>query len=386
VAILLDAQLTTCRKLLNFLLSGEDPDTVVENIHEYLRNLTKKMREFAIPVQKYTIYTQLGKDPKDYPNGNSMPSVQVALRQIAKGKHVKAKDVMSFVITGESSGSAEAAAKNAFTLEDIMKKDSDLKPDIDYYLHKQILPPVERLCAPISGTNVTRLAECLGLDTSKYRVSTVSGAGNADVEIHPLESQIPDSVRFKDATPLQLRCRHCTQSFVFEGLLQTPGMVSAEGVMCQNSACAKPLSTLSIAAQVEAQIRQSTARYYNAWLVCDDPACAARTRQMSVYGSRCLGPKNLAQGCMGRMHYEYTEKDMYNQLLYFQNMFDVDRAMDKISKQAAGSESSEKVGVLAELNRDRFETVKDVVKGYLDKNGRQWVAMDTLFAFALKAM
>lgn len=47
----------TSSKLLNFLLSGEDPDAVVEKIHEYLRQLATKMREFSIPVQKYTIFT-----------------------------------------------------------------------------------------------------------------------------------------------------------------------------------------------------------------------------------------------------------------------------------------------------------------------------------------
>lgn len=57
-----------------------------------------------------------------------MPSVQVALKQMAKGKHIKAKDVMSFVITGNNNGSAESAAAHAYPLEDINKKDSDLKP------------------------------------------------------------------------------------------------------------------------------------------------------------------------------------------------------------------------------------------------------------------
>ena len=71
---------------------------------------------------------QLGKDPKDYPNAISMPSVLVALKLMAKGKHVKAKDVMSFVITGDSSGSAEKAASNAFPLEDILKPNSGLQP------------------------------------------------------------------------------------------------------------------------------------------------------------------------------------------------------------------------------------------------------------------
>ncbi len=45
------------RKLLNFLLSGEEADVVVENIHEYLRQLAERMRQFEVPVQKYTIFT-----------------------------------------------------------------------------------------------------------------------------------------------------------------------------------------------------------------------------------------------------------------------------------------------------------------------------------------
>ncbi|KAF2084839.1 hypothetical protein K490DRAFT_48247 [Saccharata proteae CBS 121410] len=374
----------TSSKLLNFLLSGDDPETVVENIHEYLRQLAAKMREFTVPVQKYTIFTQLGKDPKEYPNGNSMPSVQVALRQIAKGKHVKAKDVMSFVITGESGGSAENAAKNAYTLEEVLKAGSDLKPDIDYYLHKQILPPVERLCAPIAGTNLTRLAECLGLDTSKYRISTASQSNSVEQEIHPLESQIPDEIRFKDAAPLSLRCAACKHSSTYRGLAHDPTVVSHNGIMCTNQACGKTFSTLSIVSQLEAQIRQHTARYYAGWLICDDPACGSRTRQMSVYGHRCLGPNRLGLGCSGKMSYEYTERMMYNQLLYLQTLFDVEKAKEAVKKDH--SELSEKVSVLAEVNRDRFQTAKDAVKAYLDKNGRQWVAMDNIFSFALKTL
>ncbi|KAL1650375.1 DNA-directed DNA polymerase alpha catalytic subunit pol1 [Diplodia intermedia] len=379
----------TSSKLLNFLLSGEDPEVVVEKIHEYLRELAAKMREYKVPPQKYTIFTQLGKDPKEYPNANSMPSVQVALRLMAKGKHVKAKDVMSFVITGESGGSAETAAKNAYTLDDVMRADSGLKPDIDYYLHKQILPPVERLCAPIAGTNVTRLAECLGLDTSKYRVSTVS-ANSQDVEIHPLETQIPDEVRFKDSMPLSLRCPSCKHQSTFRGLAKTPETVSHDGLVCTSTSCGRLISTLSVSSQLEAQIRQHTARYYAGWLVCDDAACGARTRQMSVYGHRCLGPQGRGLGCAGRMAYEYGEKAMYNQLLYFQSLFDVDKAKVAISKErgmgkGVNGEMEEKVTILAEVNRERFETWGDVVKSYLDRNGRQWVQMDSLFAFALKA-
>jgi hypothetical protein len=39
----------------------------------------------------------------------------------------------------------------------------------------------------------------------------------------------------------------------------------------------------------------------------------------------------------------------------------------------------ERVMALAEHNRVRFDTLKGVVEKYLDKCGRQWVAMDSLF-------
>lgn len=382
----------TSTELLNFLLSGEDPETVVEKIHDHLRDLSKKMREYTINPRKYTIYTQLGKNPKEYPNGNSMPSVQVALKLMARGKHVKAKDVMSFVITGESSGSAENAAKNAYPIDEVLKADSGLKPDIEYYLHKQILPPVERLCAPISGTNITLLAACLGLDTSKYRVSSLSNSSaNQDTEIHPLESQIPDSVRFKSCTPLYLRCRTCTTVFPFSGISSTSktGLerVSHEGIQCPNSSCSAVLQTVSIVAQTESAIRQYLSNYYAGYLVCDEPQCNARTRQISVYGHRCLGPKGLATGCLGKMRFEISEKDVWNQLLYLQSLFDVDRVgkgEGGVKLLEPGSEKKEKMKVLAEVNRDRFTTVKDAVGKWLDRNGRQWVQMDSLFGFAIK--
>ncbi|KAI9686890.1 MAG: DNA-directed DNA polymerase alpha catalytic subunit pol1 [Bathelium mastoideum] len=387
----------TSTKLLNFLLSGDEHETVVEKIHEYLRELAGEMRKFSIPVPKYTIFTQLGKDPRAYDNSASMPSVQVALRQIAKGKQVKAKDVMSFVITGENAGSAEAAARNAFTLDEVMKSDSGLKPDIDYYLHKQILPPVERLCAPISGTNITLLASCLGLDTTKYRVSSAtngSSSNHLDNEIQPLESQIPDHIRFKDCSPLTLRCLTCRHAFHYTGVLASNtndaasavARVTNDGLACPRADCGAVLRNISIVAQLEAQVRRHTARYYEAWLLCDDPACGARTRQMSVYGHRCLGPKGLGHGCLGKMGYEYGEKALYNQLLYLQGLFDVEKVKGQMVGTKVEGEARERLRVVVEMNRERFGTCMGVVKSHLDRSGRQWVAMDQLFGFALKAM
>ncbi|KAL9054205.1 MAG: hypothetical protein Q9162_004313 [Coniocarpon cinnabarinum] len=380
----------TSSTLLNFLLSGEDPETTVSKIHAHLRDLATRMRSFDIPMHKYIIFTQLSKAPSEYPHAKSMPSVQVANKLIARGKAVRAKDVMSFVITGTNNGSQESAASNAMPQEDCLRPDTELKPDIDYYLHKQILPPVERLCAPVSLTNVTRLAECLGLDTSKYRVSRAS-ENKEDTEIRPLDSQVPDHVRFAACDPLTFKCLSCHQRLTYRGLLDadSQSLITHAGITC--TACKTPFRNLTIVAQVEAQIRALLARYYEGWLICDDPSCGNRTRQMSVYGHRCLGPQGLARGCLGRMSWEMSAGHVWNQLIFYERAFDVERvakagAVPSKASEGKDADESEKIKVLAEVNRIRFGTVRGVVKGYLERNGRQFVDMGGLFGFALQGV
>ncbi|KAI1492041.1 DNA polymerase [Biscogniauxia mediterranea] len=378
-------------RILNEILSGDETEVSVQRIHEYLREISGKIREHAVPVQKYIIYTQLGKAPQEYPNADSMPQVQVALREIARGKNIRRGDVISYVVTGDSK-SSEPVAKRSYTPQDVMKADSGLKVDVEWYIGKQIFPPVERLCANITGTSTSQLAEQLGLDVRRYANNSTNQSGSNDLEIHPLESQIPDEVRFSDCKRLSLRCRKCKTAAPFEGLLPTAeqtSRVTPQGISCPS--CSAIIPNLSIVAQVEHAIRVETARYYEGWLVCDDPSCGNRTRQLAVYGTRCLGPRGLASGCLGRMRYEYRERDIYNQLQYFASLWDVDKARARAASPAttgvggsgnAGSLSAaerQRIDAIAEHNRARFDTVKAVVDRYLDKCGRQWVNMDTLF-------
>ena len=44
-------------RLLNLILSGEEPEEVVGKVHEYLRDLAEKMKDEKIPAQKYIIFT-----------------------------------------------------------------------------------------------------------------------------------------------------------------------------------------------------------------------------------------------------------------------------------------------------------------------------------------
>ena len=53
---------------------------------------------------------------------------------------------------------------------------------------------------------------------------------------------------------------------------------------------------------------------------------------MNVYGKRCL-----MSGCRGQMVQEYNDKMLYNQLLYYDILFDIDKAKKKASGEDNGS-------------------------------------------------
>jgi DNA polymerase alpha subunit A len=89
--------------------------------------------------------------------------------------------------------------------------------DYDWYLNQQVHPPVARLCAPMDGTDVAHIAECLGLDSSKFHVSVAAEQAEQE-ELYTLDSQINDEERFKDVEKLNVRCRGCQQRFDIAGV------------------------------------------------------------------------------------------------------------------------------------------------------------------------
>ena len=119
---------------------------------------------------------------------------------------------------------------------------------------------------------------------------------------------------------------------------------------------------------------------------------------MSVYGHRCLGPKGRAEGCLGKMRLEARERELYNQLLYWRGVWDVDGGAglrgvgvgtgasvnNVVGKAEQTEDDKESVRAQAEFNRERFAAIKGVVEGYLKMCGRVWVQMDGIFGFALQ--
>lgn len=376
--------------VLNTILSDKDPEISLQEIYDYLEDIRSKMIKNEIRVDKYKINTKLSKDPTAYPGGKTMPAVQVALRMRKAGRLVKAGTVITYVITRNKndlkSSTSLHPAERAYALNEVMAKDSGVVPDAEFYLEKQIFAPVERLLERIEGFNVTRLSEVLGLDSRKYLRRYDENGGSGNNVLQPLETTISDMERFKDSSNLQLSCPKCMASFPFGGIVASNHyQVTYNGVQCKK--CDHLFLPLQLSCQLESTIRAHISLYYAGWLVCDDVTCGNVTRQISVFGKRCL-----REGCTGVMSYRYTDKKLYNQLLYFESLFDCEKNKKQVLRplyhEGEPDYPREKLSestilALVEQNRELFSINRGVVEKYLDNCGRRYVDMGSIFDFMI---
>ncbi|RDB16000.1 DNA polymerase alpha catalytic subunit [Hypsizygus marmoreus] len=356
--------------VLDQILSGEATENVVENIHEYLRTVSENVREGKTKIDDFIIFKRLGKAPEDYPDAKSQPHVQVALRLKAKGGTPRSGDVIPYLFClGEGEEPAKTTqADRAKHPDEVRRAGSGLKIDYEYYLAHQVLPPIERLCEPIEGTDRARLAECLGLDPARYRNST---GGAEERSFAALDSQMSDAERFKDSVPFIVRCRQCKGELPFAPLHDRDASIfSHTGPTCPS--CSITMSTGSLMIQLECQIRDYIGKYYEGWVECNDPTCGYRTRMMGVYGRRCLRP-----GCRGTVSFEYSDAQLYNQLRYFSYLFNGDRAI----KASKGGTEHDALVAIVQYNAGCLQALTDCVEKYLDQCGRRWVDLSGLFSF-----
>lgn len=374
--------------VLNEILGSSDPQEALNEIYKKLEEIKDSFEKNAIPMVKLRINTKLSKDPSKYPGGKNMPAVQVALRLQNQGKIVKAGSVITFVIIDNDSSdesksldneqNASSVASRARALVEVLNKDH--KPDIRYYSEKQLFNPLDRLLTRVEGYDVVRLADSLGLESQRYEAKARDIVKQN--ELQPLESTIPDSERFRDLKDFKLKCLQCSSEFVFGGVQPSDKyLVSFQGIKCKK--CSFSFHPLLVSSQLELFIRSELNKYYECWLTCDD--CGINTRQVSVYGKRCIGSSGTAHECNGVMRIQYSSKMIYNQLLYLKSVFDVDKAKQrklkelKLEDPGKASYNQGEIDALAEQNRREFAIYQNVVKKYLDVNGRRYVDLSSIF-------
>ncbi|KAJ2768088.1 DNA-directed DNA polymerase alpha catalytic subunit pol1, partial [Coemansia nantahalensis] len=336
--------------VLKQLFNDEASEAAIATVHEHLTRVGHAVRAGQVPLDKYAIHKGLTKPPEAYADKKSQPHVLVAMRLREKGVSVRAGDTVPYIIcdakstllaggSGQPEGSGGSYAERARHPDEVRGSNGGLVPDAEWYLNQQVLPPCMRLLEPMDTDGAT-LAQCLGLDASRYRSAAARPAGSggaAGDELRTLDSQIPDSERFKHAAPFVAKCPACAQQYEVSGSLA-----------CTH--CQGLPTPASLATQLALQIRRHIRQYYTFVVQCDD--CALQMTD----ATRC-------HRCAGRVHEIYTDKMLYVQLQFLAFTFN----------PAAGGAPADRA--------DHYRRLAAVVESYLAVSARRFVDLSALFSF-----
>ena len=123
---------------------------------------------------------------------------------IGAGKSVRSGDTIPYVVCR----GAGAVADRSYHPESVIKAEGLLSVDVEWYLTNQLLPPVTRLCAVMdeSETDVSRLAQCLGIEHVSNAVTADGRNRRADEDDLSWITGEDDEERYKDAPKLMIAC------------------------------------------------------------------------------------------------------------------------------------------------------------------------------------
>ncbi|RXH75354.1 hypothetical protein DVH24_030075 [Malus domestica] len=352
---------------------------------------------FTVALEKYVITKSLTKPPEAYPDAKNQPHVQVALRLKQSGYSAgcSAGDTVPYIICceqGTSISNSTGIAQRARHPDELKREDGKWMVDIDYYLSQQIHPVVSRLCASIQGTSPGRLADCLGLDSSKFK-----GNSSEAVRDDPssLSLLLDDAERFCSCEPLILACPSCSNTFscptilnsISKSITEKQSKSQAEESTsdfwhtlrcskCPGEGDMGRLSPVMIANQVKRQADSFVSMYYRGFMTCDDESCQYNTRSLNL---RLVGDAERGTvcpdypRCNGRLVRKYTEADLYKQLSFFCHILDTERCIEKM-------EASTRLPVEMELAKVRpiADLAASTVKRIRDRCAYGWIQLQDL--------
>ncbi|XP_076949906.1 DNA polymerase alpha catalytic subunit-like [Bidens hawaiensis] len=366
---------------LEQILSELSCEEVVEATHNKLRKVQEEMRSGEVALEKYIITKTLTKPPEAYPDAKSQPHVEVALRlrKLGYTSGCSVGDTVPYIICceqGNGSSSSAGIAQRARHPDELTKDNEKLMIDIDYYLAQQIHPVVSRLCASIEGTSPSVLADCLGLDPTKFQSKSVEIASNDHSS--SIICVTDDEERYRGCEALSLSCPGCSDTFdcpsVFSYIrtlvLEKPSDLQDElpdSSFWQKLCCPKcqvEVPPVSIANQVKRRADSFISTYYKCSMTCDDETCNYTTRSLNL---RVVGDSERGTvcpnypRCNGRLVRQYSEAAMYKQLSYFCYLLDAHRCVDKVKAKFRAPVEKEvaRITPLVELALKTAQKVRD---------------------------
>lgn len=357
-------------KVLDFILSGQARDDIVSDIHSFIGQLATDIRAGSLALEKFVITKGLNKAPHEYPDVNAQPHLRVALAMMKAGKPVNTGDHIPYVVC-EGEGSA---AERAYHPDEVRRSNGALLVDVEWYLTQQLLPPISRLCEPIEGTSSAALAEQMGLDPSKFASSAhkeeadqieytascyVRARGQKPVLSFPASPAVspPCSWRPRTASATwrswrssAARARTSSRwSPCSSSRRGTPGAASASSALCVPARLprllraglhlTRPLPALlqqcddlidssRLRNMLQLRLREHVRKFASSRMVCTDPMCGHTTRCMPVVGPTCP-----MSGCNSRLRPEYSDSDLYLQIMFYKSLFDLTAARNQLERE-----------------------------------------------------
>ncbi|KAI1278482.1 DNA polymerase alpha catalytic subunit [Halotydeus destructor] len=374
-------------------------DTIIDNIHEHLRQLAASTRAGQVPLKHFEITKQLTKNPEDYPDKKNLSHVSVALRfneSSKNGKKLRGGDVVPYIICEKSSNPANfnglPATQRAFHPDELSAAPEELRVDVHYYLSQQIHPVVSRLCEPIQGTDSSVIAEMLGL-TSEQVPSSVRHESPADRLLGYGDT------KYDTCKSLMIKCpvASCGQQLELRKLFTKPDntepwlisgrkydVVSLAFTACPhcsfgftNNNYHYPETTRrqckSVITQLEAACRFLVSDYYACWMTCEDPICNFKTRlatgEMTKRGPLCPECKNAT------LQRDMSEGQLYHQLSFWESLFDLVAGAERTYDDAYKAHILNEVKGYSQI----YERLLEVVRSYKNKMAFNQVNLDYLF-------
>ncbi|XP_036602466.1 DNA polymerase alpha catalytic subunit isoform X2 [Trichosurus vulpecula] len=359
------------------ILSDQNRDTIVDNIQKRLIEIGENVTNGSVPISQFEINKALTKDPQDYPDKKSLPHVHVAIWINSQGgKKVKAGDTVSYVICQD--GSNLSASQRAYAPEQLQKQDN-LTIDTQYYLSQQVHPVVARICEPIDGIDAVLIATWLGLDPTQFRVQHYHKDEENDALLGG-PAQLSDEEKYRDCERFKFSCPKCGTENICDGVFDGSGtQIEPSLFRCCNLACdASPMTfTDQLNNKLIMDIRRCIKKYYNGWLICEEPTCQTRTRRLPLQFSRS-GP--LCQTCMkATLRQEYSDKSLYTQLCFYRHMFDVDHALEKLITDHE-KDILKKKEFVSKGNLETYNKLRSTASQFLSRSGYSEVCLSKLFS------
>jgi DNA polymerase alpha subunit A len=377
---------------VNIIYCTGSRGTLAENLFADSQ-LQEEMRGGQVELEKYIITKTLTKPPEDYPDAKNQPHVKVALRRKQSGHRIGCcvGDTVPYIICIEQGSEATPSVGIADRARhpDELKQDSgNWLIDIDYYISQQIHPVVSRLCAPIEGTDAAHIADCLGLDASSFHQRQgTTNTSERDEALLSSAAILDDDDQYRHCEPLELVCLDCCKRYAFEGvskLLTAPTTASdsehndpLKCPACREAGGLKRSSPAMFANQVKLRAEEFVARYYDAWMMCDDEMCGHITRNVTL---QVLGDSERGSvcpqypGCNGHLCRQHTEVDLYKQLTHFYRLLDISRALDTVTDPIVKLAAEQKLASV----RGAVDAAAQTINRLRNRCAFKWVQLDRL--------